>query len=111
MDINKIVKHQEANNITADVKLPDEVLEKLYQSYSIKQKRPGLGCFLAASILFGLWAILVPQGQSWESLGLYLYLVYCILFKFYFILYIFNRYHLRVFTTKYTAWIIFTIVW
>lgn len=83
MDINKIVKHQEANNITADVKLPDEVLEKLYQSYSIKQKRPGLGCFLAASILFDLWAILVPQGQSWESLGLCLYFIYCILFKIY----------------------------
>lgn len=52
-----------------DTALPADVLEKLYQSYSIKQKRPGLGVFLAASILFDLWAIFVPHGQSWVSLG------------------------------------------
>jgi adenylate cyclase 3 len=51
------------------IALPDDVLEKLYQSYSLKQRRSGLACFLAASILFDLWAILIPQGQSWESLG------------------------------------------
>ena len=49
--------------------LPDDVLEKLYRSYSLKQKRSGLACFLVASIVFDLWAILVPQGQSIESLG------------------------------------------
>lgn len=51
------------------VTLPSEVLEHLYQSYSLKQKRAGLNCFLAASILFDLWAILIPQGQSWESIS------------------------------------------
>lgn len=51
------------------ITLPREVLEHLYQSYSLKQKRAGLNCFLAASILFDLWAILIPQGQSWESIG------------------------------------------
>lgn len=49
--------------------LPDDVLEKLFRSYSLKQKRSGLGCFLAASIMFDFWAIIVPQGQSFESLG------------------------------------------
>jgi hypothetical protein len=49
--------------------LPDDVLEKLYRSYSLKQKRSGLTCFIVASIVFDLWAILVPQGQSIESLG------------------------------------------
>lgn len=49
--------------------LPDDVLEKLYRSYSLKQKRSGLTCLIFASIVFDLWAILVPQGQSVESLG------------------------------------------
>lgn len=49
--------------------LPDDVLETLYRSYSLKQKRSGLTCFIVASIVFDLWAILVPQGQSVESLG------------------------------------------
>lgn len=49
--------------------LPADVLEKLYRSYSLKQKRSGLACFIAASVVFDLWAILVPQGQSIESLG------------------------------------------
>lgn len=47
--------------------LPDDVLEKLYRSYSLKQKRSGLACFIVASIMFDLWAIL--QGQNAESLG------------------------------------------
>lgn len=58
-----------ASVATGGVTLPNEVLEHLYQSYSLKQKRAGLNCFLAASILFDLWAILIPQGQSWESIG------------------------------------------
>lgn len=49
--------------------LPADVLEKLYRSYSLKQKRSGLTCFIVASVVFDLWAILVPQGQSKESLG------------------------------------------
>lgn len=49
--------------------LPDDVLEKLYRSYSLKQKRSGLVTFIVASIVFDLWAILVRQGQSIESLG------------------------------------------
>lgn len=49
--------------------LPDDVLEKLYRSYSLKQKRSGLATFIVAAIVFDLWAILVRQGQSIESLG------------------------------------------
>lgn len=49
--------------------LPDSVLEKLLSSYSLKQKRSALVVFLAASILFDIWAIFVPQGQSTENLG------------------------------------------
>jgi hypothetical protein len=49
--------------------LPDDVLEKLFRSYSLKQKRSGLTSFIVASVVFDLWAILVPQGQSAESLG------------------------------------------
>lgn len=55
--------------LSGPVSLPDDVLEKLYRSYSLKQKRSGLTCFIVASIVFDLWAILVPQGQSVESLG------------------------------------------
>lgn len=52
--------------------LPDDVLEKLYRSYSLKQKRSGLACFIVASIMFDLWAIL--QGQNAESLGRLLFM-------------------------------------
>ena len=51
------------------VSLPDSVLEKIYRSYSLKQKRSALVTFLIASILFDVWAIFIPQGQSLESLG------------------------------------------
>lgn len=54
---------------SSGITLPKDVLEHLYQSYSLKQKRAGLNCFLAASILFDLWAVFIPQGQSWESIG------------------------------------------
>lgn len=60
---------EEKATLSADVSLPAEVLEKLYQSYAIKQKRDGLSSFLIASIMFDLWAIIVPQGQRLESLG------------------------------------------
>ncbi|XP_065080499.1 adenylate cyclase type 3 isoform X2 [Ochlerotatus camptorhynchus] len=55
---------------TSSILLPDDVLEKLYQSYALKQKRVAFGCYLAASILFDLWAILVPQGQGWEAIAI-----------------------------------------
>lgn len=62
--------------------LPDAVLASLYHRYSIKQRRAGLECFLAASILFDLWAIFVPQGQSWDSLGKsYLYICTSVLLR------------------------------
>lgn len=59
------------STISADISLPSDVLERLYQRYSIKQRRAGLECFLATSVLFDLWAIFVPQQQprSWESLS------------------------------------------
>ncbi|XP_053667257.1 adenylate cyclase type 3 [Anopheles marshallii] len=50
------------------VLLPDAVLDKLYQSYALKQKRVAFTCYLIASILFDIWAIAVPQGQSVESI-------------------------------------------
>ncbi|XP_050076662.1 adenylate cyclase type 3 [Anopheles maculipalpis] len=52
----------------AGVLLPDAVLDKLYQSYALKQKRVAFACYLIASILFDIWAIAVPQGQSVESI-------------------------------------------
>lgn len=42
----------------------DPYLEKLYQSYSIKQKRAGIECFLIAAILFDIYVLLVPSGQD-----------------------------------------------
>ena len=60
-----------AVGLATSVLLSDDVLEKLYQSYALKQKRIAIDCFLAASILFDIWAITIPQGQSWESLGEY----------------------------------------
>lgn len=55
--------------ISADVSLPNHVLDSLFQRYSIKQRRAGLESFLVASILFDLWALLVPQGSTWFALG------------------------------------------
>lgn len=58
--------------ISTDVSLPNDVLERLFQRYSIKQRRAGLECFLATSVLFDLWVILVPQqGRSYENIGMY----------------------------------------
>lgn len=36
-------------------------LEKLYQKFTIRQKRKGLECFLVTSILFDLYMIFVPN--------------------------------------------------
>ncbi|GAB0096782.1 Adenylate cyclase [Sergentomyia squamirostris] len=62
-------KAKSQQNIAADVLLPDSVLEKIYQNYAIKQKRSGLICFLLTSILFDIWALFIPQGQTIASLG------------------------------------------
>lgn len=58
--------------ISSDVSLPNDVLERLFQRYSIKQRRAGLESFLATSVLFDLWVICVPQqGKSYENIGTY----------------------------------------
>lgn len=60
-----------ATAISTDVSLPNEVLERLFQRYSIKQRRAGLECFLVTSVLFDLWVIFVPQpGHSFERIGM-----------------------------------------
>lgn len=76
MDVDGIVADTgKSTVISSDVSLPNDVLERLYQRYSIKQRRAGLECFLATSVLFDLWAIFVPQPEkSWESLGMLVYL-------------------------------------
>lgn len=48
----------------------DPALEKLYQSYSVKQKRPGLEVFLYAAILYDVYMLLVPGGQDAFMRGL-----------------------------------------
>lgn len=42
----------------------DPALEKLYQSYSVKQKRSGLECFLITALLFDIYMLIVPSGQD-----------------------------------------------
>lgn len=42
----------------------DPATEKLYQSYSVKQRRAGLRCFLYAAVLFDLYIVAVPNGQD-----------------------------------------------
>lgn len=42
----------------------DPSLEKLYQTYCIKQKRAGLECFLVTAILFDIYVLTVPSGQD-----------------------------------------------
>lgn len=58
--------------ISTDVSLPNDVLERLFQRYSIKQRRAGLECFLVTSVLFDLWVILAPeQGKTFYNIGMY----------------------------------------
>lgn len=65
-------KQSTATTISTDVSLPNEVLERLFQRYSIKQRRAGLECFLVTSVLFDLWVIFVPQpGQRFEIIGMF----------------------------------------
>lgn len=42
----------------------DSSLEKLYQSFSVRQKRSGLECFLITAILFDNYMLLVPSDQD-----------------------------------------------
>lgn len=61
----------EKPTISSDVSLPNDVLERLFQRYSIKQRRAGLECFLVTSILFDLWVILAPeQGKTIYNIGM-----------------------------------------
>ncbi|KDR18334.1 Adenylate cyclase type 3, partial [Zootermopsis nevadensis] len=48
----------------------DPALEKLYQSYSVKQKRAGLEVFLYAAILYDVYMLVVPGGQDALMRGL-----------------------------------------
>jgi hypothetical protein len=48
----------------------DPALEKLYQSYSVKQKRDGLEVFLYAAMLYDVYMLLVPDGQDALMSGL-----------------------------------------
>lgn len=43
----------------------DPAIERLYQSYSAKQKRAGLQCFLYAAILFDVYILAVPSSQDY----------------------------------------------
>lgn len=42
----------------------DPALERLYQSYSTRQKRAGLRCFLYAALLYDVYALAFPAGQD-----------------------------------------------
>ncbi|XP_060518105.1 adenylate cyclase type 3 [Cylas formicarius] len=42
----------------------DKSLEWLYQSFSVKQKRAGLQCFLVTAILFDIYMLVVPNAQD-----------------------------------------------
>lgn len=60
----------------------DPALEKLYQSYSVRQKRAGLECFLIAAILYDIYMLVVPSGQDLLIFGVmsvFLMLNCCIL--------------------------------
>ncbi|XP_057663021.1 adenylate cyclase type 3 [Diorhabda carinulata] len=60
----------------------DPSLEKLYQSFSIKQKRAGLECFLLTAILFDLYMLVIPSGQDiwiFGFMSLFLTINSCIL--------------------------------
>lgn len=57
-----------AGPTTASHQLSADVLESLYRSYSLKQKRSGLTSFIYGSIIFDLWALLIHDGNV-KSLG------------------------------------------
>ncbi|KAK9509992.1 hypothetical protein O3M35_004871 [Rhynocoris fuscipes] len=45
-------------------------LQALYRSYSVKQRRPFLKCFLAVSLLYDLYCLIVPLEQDLLNRGL-----------------------------------------
>lgn len=50
----------------------DTSLEKLYLSYSVKQKREGLHCFILASILYDIYYLSIPcdtKDFNWPLIG------------------------------------------
>ncbi|CAG9862876.1 unnamed protein product, partial [Phyllotreta striolata] len=60
----------------------DPSLEKLYQSFNVKQKRAGLECFLLTAILFDIYMLVVPSGQDiwiFGSMSLFLFINVCVL--------------------------------
>lgn len=73
-NVESSVANEKSAAISADISLPNDLLERLYQRYSIKQRRAGLGCFLATSVLFDLWAIFAPQQEkSFHSIGKFIH--------------------------------------
>jgi hypothetical protein len=56
--------------------LPDSVLEKLYRSYALKQKRSALVTFIIASILFDFWVVFLVQGINYAHFGKFCNLIY-----------------------------------
>lgn len=42
----------------------DKALEKLYQSFSVRQKRAGLECFLVTAILFDIYMLIIPSDRD-----------------------------------------------
>lgn len=46
----------------------DSSLEKLFQSYCVKQKKSGLQCFMSAVILLDIYAVIA--GKCWEAWGI-----------------------------------------
>lgn len=54
----------------AEAGFSDPTIERLYQSYSVKQKRAALQCFLAASVLYDAYFLVVPSDQDLVALSL-----------------------------------------
>lgn len=44
----------------------EPALERLYQSYSVRQRRDGLQCFVAAAALHSVHALATDAGDAWE---------------------------------------------
>lgn len=62
--------------ISTDVSLPNDVLERIFQRYSIKQRCAGLESFLITSVLFDFWVICtVQQDTNYENIGEYFVLL------------------------------------
>lgn len=56
--------------ISSDISLPNDVLERIFQRYSIKQRCAGLESFLITSVLFDFWIICtVQQDRNYDNIG------------------------------------------